>query len=82
MKKIPKTLAAAALFALVAAPAFAEQPPPDPRLAGPMIRALQGMLELRGAEAKALAEDAEKRIAELEKLCGEPCKPKAEPAAK
>lgn len=63
---------------LVLAPisAMAQQMPPDPRLSGPTIAALQAMLTLREAQAKIVAEDAAKRIAELEKLCGEPCKPK------
>lgn len=68
---------AAALLALVGASSALAQQQPDPRLAGPMIRALQGMLALREAEAMVLAEDAQKRIAELERLCGEKCKPAA-----
>lgn len=75
-------LTVAALL-LAALPALAQQAPRiDPRVAGETVAALQAMLALRDAQLKAVADDAEKRIAELETLCGEPCKPKAEPPAK
>ena len=51
---------------LLAGPAWAQTAPPDPRLAGPTIAALQAMLALREAQIKAMTEDAQKRIAELE----------------
>lgn len=63
---------------LVPAVAFAQQPQPDPRVAGPMVAALQSMLALREAQLSALKDDTDKRIAELEKLCGDACKPKPE----
>lgn len=65
------------LAALLLSPvvAFAQQqPPPDPRVSGAMISALQGMLTLREAQLGALKDDTDKRIAELEKLCGDACK--------
>jgi hypothetical protein len=79
--QLMRRVAVAALLAALAAPASAQQQS-DPRLAGPMIGALQAVVALREAEAKAIADDAAKRIAELEKLCGEPCTRKAKPAAK
>lgn len=67
-----------ALLLLAPVSAFAQQPQPDPRVSGQMIVALQGMLALREAQLNALKEDTDKRIAELEKLCGDACKAKPE----
>lgn len=52
---------AAALFS--GAPAFAQQAP-DPRIAGPMITAMQAEIALRDAAIKAMQEDATKRDAQ------------------
>jgi len=57
-------------------PPALQQPPPDPRLAGPLIQTLQSMVALRDAQLQALRDDYDKRIADLEKLCGDACKPK------
>lgn len=57
-----------AILAGIAFPAFAQMQPPtpsvDPRLAYPMVQAMQAMLALREAEMKALKEDAAKREAD------------------
>jgi hypothetical protein len=47
-----------------AAAKMAQQP--DPRVAGPTIRAQSALIELREAELRALAQDSDKRIKELE----------------
>lgn len=50
-----------AALLLVATPALAQQPPPDPRIAGPLIDALRAELALRDAAIKAMQEDVAKR---------------------
>lgn len=58
----------------------APQPQPnkglDPRLTNATLATLQSLIALRETELKILAEDSEKRIAELMALCGDPCKEK------
>lgn len=46
----------------------------DPRIADPMIAALQSAVVLKDAQIKALMEDSEKRIAAIKEKCGDPCK--------
>lgn len=59
----------------------AQQPSVDPRLAAQMVQALQSMVSLREAQMKALQEDLEKKIADIEAKCGEPCKTPPKPQA-
>jgi len=61
----------------VAAPGYAQKAA-DPRLAPHLTNALEALLALREAELAAVKEDTGKRIKDLEAICGEPCKPKAE----
>jgi hypothetical protein len=85
-------LIAAALVTLAASPALAEEPatpPPDPTVAalvadwtaartaqGHAEAAIQHMVDAYVAE-KEKAVKALNRVSELEKLCGDPCKPQA-----
>lgn len=80
-----KTLIALGLFALMAAPAAAQQvnpptPPIDPRLAGPTVTALQSLLALREAELRALQQDSIAKLAEREKAWADYAKPLYEAA--
>ena len=57
---------------LMAWPTLAQQPQLDPRLAMPTVTALQSLVALKEAQLAVLQE----RIADLEKQCGDICKPK------
>lgn len=75
-----KTLLLTSLFVLGLALPIEAQQAPDPRIAGPMITAMQAEIALRDAAIKAMQEDATKRDAqwaEYSKPLWE--KPKEEP---
>jgi hypothetical protein len=58
-----KAVLLAAVLGLVAVPAHAQQTT-DPRIAGPMIAAMQAEIALRDAAIRAMQEDATKRDAQ------------------
>lgn len=73
------------------APALAQESPSHPAAASrpttpqnndALVRMIYSLGLTTGQEAGALLAQQQARIAELERLCGEPCKPKAPDAAK
>jgi len=73
-----RVLVLAAALAAIGFAAMAQQSPtPDPRIAGPMMQALQAELVLRDAALKAMQEDSAKRETQwqdwFKAWCGDGC---------
>jgi hypothetical protein len=77
---IPIALAIATLIVLGLFPAIAQQQQPSERSQLMLMQAEAQHLRMTALTLIERVGQAQERISELEKLCGDPCKPKAEPA--